>query len=62
MAGLAALVSIFAALVAAPLIIGTYLVLQDSGRWAPPLWLGLLTLLLLAAFGAGALALVLLLL
>jgi hypothetical protein len=61
MAGIAALTSIFIALVAAPLILGTGIVLQRTGTGWRALWLGLLTLLLLASFGAGALALVLLL-
>ena len=62
MAGLAAALGLLTALLAAPLVLGSYVLLQGTGRTATLLWLGLLTLLLLGALGAATLGLVLTLL
>ena len=61
-AGLVAALSLLAALFAAPLVLGSYVLLEGAGRTATLLWLGLLTLLLLGALGAASLALLLTLL
>ena len=61
-AGLAAALGLLTALLAAPLVLGSYLLLQGAGRTTTLLWLGLLTVLLLGALGAATLGLVLTLL
>jgi hypothetical protein len=57
-----AILAIPTALFAAPLIFGTYAVVPSSGARALMVRFGLLTALLVAALGAGALALLLVLL
>jgi hypothetical protein len=53
---------LLAALLAAPLILASHVVLERSGGLVAALWLGLLILLLLGALGGGALGLALTLL
>jgi hypothetical protein len=59
MATAAALASVFLAILAAPLILATGTVLCHAAPRMRVLWLGLIALLLLAAFAAGSFALVL---
>jgi hypothetical protein len=59
MAGYLAILAILTVLLAAPLILGTYVVVPRSDTRALTVWFGLLTALLVAALGAGALALLL---
>jgi hypothetical protein len=59
MAGYLAILGILAALTVAPLILGTFAVVPRNDTRALVVWFGLLTALLIAAFGAGALALLL---
>jgi hypothetical protein len=58
-AGLLAGLGLLTALLAAPLVLGTQVVLRRAGRLATLAWLGLLVLLLLGALGGGAAGLVL---
>ena len=57
MAGYLATAAMLTALLAAPLIFGTYAVVPRSDTRALTVWFGLLTALLVVALGAGALAL-----
>jgi hypothetical protein len=59
MAGYLAILSLLTALFAAPLILGTFVVVPRGGTRALLVWFGLLTALLVVALGAGALALLL---
>jgi hypothetical protein len=59
MAGYLAILAILTALLAAPLLFGTFAVVPRSDTRALVVWFGLLTALLVAALGAGALALLL---
>jgi len=59
MAGYLGMLAILIVLLAAPLVFGTYAVVPGSGTRALTVWFGLLTALLVAALGAGALALLL---
>lgn len=53
-AGLLAGLGLLTALLAAPLVLGSQVVLRRAGRLATLAWLGLLVLLLLWALGGGA--------
>ena len=57
MAGIAALVTIFTALFAAPLVLGSYVVVQRASPRALLVWFGFLTALFVVGLGAGAFAL-----
>jgi hypothetical protein len=58
MAGLAAILVIATALLAAPLALGSYVVLQGTNRRAYVAWFGLLTALCTTTLAVGAVALV----
>jgi hypothetical protein len=55
--GYIALMALFTALFAAPLALGSQIVLQGAGKTLVVLWLGLLLTLLLTSLLAGAVAL-----
>jgi hypothetical protein len=57
MADIAALVSIFTILFAAPLVLGSYVLVQGMSPRALLVWFGFLTGLFTIAFAAGAFAL-----
>jgi hypothetical protein len=57
MAGIAALVTIFTALFAAPLALGSYVVVQRANPPVLLAWFGFLTALFVVALAAGAFAL-----
>jgi hypothetical protein len=52
-----AVVLVLTVLFAAPLTLGTYIMVQRSSRLGLMLWFGIVTLLFVAALAAGALAL-----
>jgi hypothetical protein len=58
-AGVFGVLAILTVLVAAPLVLGTYVVVQQASSRLALVWLGFLTLLCIATLGAGGLALLL---
>jgi hypothetical protein len=57
MAAIGAALVILTALFAAPLVLGSYVVVQGASRRLQLAWFGFLTLLFVAGLGIGALAL-----
>ena len=57
MAGIGAILLIVTVLLAAPLVLGSFIMAQRSSQQALVTWFGLLTLLLILGLAAGAFAL-----